>query len=83
MLTPLHRLIFKQKVGERGNLSQSALHDFHQRTGIIFFSQVARNAVSCWNTYKPCTPENNGIVDQNDTTLNYPVDLNVSKFLLH
>ncbi|KAG4067352.1 hypothetical protein HA402_000343 [Bradysia odoriphaga] len=65
-----------KKVGERGHLSQSALHDFHQRTGIIFFSQIARHGVSCWNTHKPCTPENNGLVDQN-ATINYPVDLNI------
>ncbi|KAJ6628025.1 L-dopachrome tautomerase yellow-f2 [Pseudolycoriella hygida] len=68
-----------KKIGERGNLSQSALHDFHQRSGIIFFSQIARNAVSCWNSQKPCTPENNVIVDQNDVTMNYPVDLNIDK----
>lgn len=45
----------------------------------MFFSQIAKNAVSCWNSNTPYTPENHAIVDQNDTTMNYPVDLTVGQ----
>lgn len=58
--------------------SQSAMHDFDLRSGIMFYSQVGINGVSCWNSAKPYTPRNHEILDHDDVTMVYPSDLNVS-----
>lgn len=60
--------------------TQSAMHDFDQQSGIMFYSQVAVNGVSCWNTAKPYTPQNHALLERNDETMIYPGDLNVINF---
>ncbi|KAJ6636654.1 L-dopachrome tautomerase yellow-f, partial [Pseudolycoriella hygida] len=65
------------KLGNRGPLSQSTLHDFDDKTGSVFFALIAKSAVSCWNSKTLLTPESQGIVAQDDHTMNYPVDLSV------
>lgn len=54
------------------------MHDFDEKTGVIFFSLIAKSAISCWNSNTRYTPENHAIIAQNDATMNYPVDLQVS-----
>lgn len=61
----------------RGVNSQSAMHDYDPRTGIIFYSQVAINGVSCWNTALPFSAQNHALIDQNNEKMIYPSDLNV------
>lgn len=68
---------FLQAIGVRGEHTQSAMHDFDPTTGVIFFSQVATNGVSCWNTKKPLVPENFVQLQRNNDTMIYPADLNV------
>lgn len=59
--------------------TQSAMHDFDSQSGIVFYSQVAVNGVSCWNSAKPYTPQNHALLERNDVTMIYPCDLNVTK----
>lgn len=59
-------------MGERGINGQSAMHDFDANTGIMFYSQVALNGFSCWNSAKPYTPENHAVLERNDVTMIYP-----------
>lgn len=65
-------------IGNRGNRSQSTMHGVHQKTGIMFFAEINKNAVSCWNTKIPLSPPNIGQIAQDDVNLIYPSDLNVS-----
>lgn len=68
-----------QWLGMRGPNTQSAMHYFDHSNGVIFYSQVGTNAISCWNTAKPFTPQNHVILAQNNQTMIYPGDLNVKQ----
>lgn len=65
--------------GTRGPLTQSSMHQYDQRNGIMMYTQVARNAVACWNSQKPYTAENIGLVAQSNETMIYPSDLKVDR----
>lgn len=67
------------KLGDRGMNTQSAMHDFDQQSGVVFYSQVAVNGISCWNSAKPYTPQNHALLERNDVTMIYPGDLNVDE----
>lgn len=63
-------------------MAQSAMHVFDKQTGVIFFSQVATNAIACWNTAKPLTQSNIAIIARDDTLMIYPADINVCKLII-
>lgn len=65
-------------LGSRGDRTNSATHLYDHNTDVIFFTELQRNAVSCWNTKTPMNPSNVHIVYQDNTTLIYPVDMMVS-----
>ena len=54
------------------------MHDYDSKTGIIFYSQVALNGAACWNTNTEFSPKNHVLLDQSESKMIYPVDLNVS-----
>lgn len=54
------------------------MHGIHQKTGIMFFAEINKNAVSCWNTKSPLQPLKVDEIVQDDVNLIYPSDLNVS-----
>lgn len=54
------------------------MHDFDQQSGVILFSQIGKNGLSCWNTEMPLNPTNAPLVAQDHEHLVYPADLNVS-----
>jgi len=64
------------KLGDRGMNTQSAMHDFDQQSGIMFYSQVAINGISCWSSDRQYIPQNHALLDRNDVTMIYPADLN-------
>lgn len=68
-------------LGIRGPNSQSTMHSFDESTGVIFYAQIHKNGVACWNTEKPASPENLILIDQDDDAMIYPCDLNVKPFL--
>lgn len=43
--------------------------------GIMFFNLIDRNAVGCWHSIKPYSPENHAIVDRDDVALIFPSDV--------
>lgn len=59
------------------------MHDFDEKSGILIFSQISKNGLSCWNSAMPLTPTNNPLIIQNNATMTYPADLNVSRIQLH
>lgn len=68
-------------IGQRGPNSQSGTHYFDERTNVLFFAEMQKNAVTCWNVMNPLKASNIQIVEQNNATLIYPVDLEVKIFI--
>lgn len=64
-------------VGERGPKSQSTAEFYDSHTDNIFYTQINRDAIGCWNINKPYTPENQGVVDSDSNSLVFPNDLKV------
>jgi dopachrome tautomerase len=64
-------------IGQRGPDSQSGNHHFDAQTKVMFFAEMQKNAISCWNIRDPLKGSNIHIVAQNNSTMIYPVDLTV------
>ncbi|GAB0088345.1 L-dopachrome tautomerase yellow-f2 [Sergentomyia squamirostris] len=64
-------------LGKRGDNKQSTLHGFDETTGVMFYAEIGRNAVGCWNTDKVFAPENFDTVKQDKDFFIYPSDLSV------
>lgn len=64
-------------MGDRGTNSQSSAEFFDQETGIIFYTQVNKDGIGCWNTAKPLTQDTQGLVDSDSDALIFPNDLKV------
>ncbi|XP_037948418.1 L-dopachrome tautomerase yellow-f2-like isoform X2 [Teleopsis dalmanni] len=64
-------------LGNRGINKQSTMHEYDERTGIIFYDEIHRNGVGCWNTRKPFSAENHGTVAQDEARMIYPSDLTI------
>lgn len=54
------------------------MHVYDKHTGIIFYSQVSLNGIGCWDTTLPLNEENFHLIAQDNTTMIYPGDINVS-----
>jgi hypothetical protein len=65
--------------GERGPKSQATAEFFDPQTNAIFYTQVNRDAIGCWNTKKPFNPNNQGLVDSDSNALVFPNDLKVDR----
>lgn len=68
-------------IGDRGYNSQSSTSGI-TRNGVMFYTQVHRDNIGCWDTAKPYTRANLGLLfDQNDdafsTLVQFPNDLKV------
>lgn len=64
-------------LGERGMNSQSTAEFYDPSTNVIFYTQVNRDAIGCWNIKKDYIPANQGIVDSDSVSLVFPNDLKV------
>ncbi|KAG5680008.1 hypothetical protein PVAND_009541 [Polypedilum vanderplanki] len=62
-------------LGSRGLNSQSSSEVYDAITNVIFYTQINRNAIGCWNIKKPYISENQGIVANDDEVLIFPNDL--------
>lgn len=65
-------------LGDRGENSQSTMHSFHQSSNVIFFADIGRDAISCWNTDKPLTTDNVEILARDEDKMSYPSDLHIT-----
>ncbi|XP_055919944.1 protein yellow-like [Eupeodes corollae] len=66
-------------IGTRGRLGQSSTSGI-DRNQVMFFTQVHRDAIGCWDTRKPYTPSNHGQVGAANTSLiQFPNDLKVDQ----
>uniref|UniRef100_S4PXQ8 Yellow-fa n=1 Tax=Pararge aegeria TaxID=116150 RepID=S4PXQ8_9NEOP len=65
-------------VGNRGENSQSTMHGYHQKSNVVFFAEIGRDAVSCWNSGSVLNPSNIAILARDRLRLSYPSDLHVT-----
>ncbi|XP_048484861.1 protein yellow [Plutella xylostella] len=63
-------------LGDKGPQTQTSASFYDPKTKVLFYSQVNRNGVGCWNTEKPFTTENNALVFS-DPKFEFPNDLKV------
>lgn len=66
-----------QVLGSRGTNHQSTMHEYDPQTDVIFYAEIQRNGVGCWNTNKPFSAANHGVVAQDAQRMIYPSDLTV------
>lgn len=66
-------------LGDRGTKSQATAEFYDEKTDVIFYTQINRDAIGCWNINKPYTPENQGLVDSDSHKLVFPNDLKVDE----
>lgn len=69
-------------LGDRGQNSQSSAEFYDSSTGVIFYTQVNKDAIGCWDTRSKLTADNQGLVDSDSDTLIFPNDLKVFNFML-
>ncbi|XP_017039980.1 L-dopachrome tautomerase yellow-f-like [Drosophila ficusphila] len=66
-------------LGSRGPSTQSTMHKYDPETCVVFFAEVQKNGVGCWNTEKPFSPETHGSVYSNAEKMIYPSDLTIDE----
>lgn len=47
--------------------------------GIMLFNLIDQNAVGCWHTSMPYTPQSHGVVDRDDDGLIFPADVKIDE----
>lgn len=66
-------------LGSRGSKSQSSSQVFDRLTGVVFYTQINRDAIGCWNTLKPYTRENQGLVASDGEFLIFPNEVRIDE----
>ncbi|XP_011300266.1 protein yellow [Fopius arisanus] len=61
--------------GNKGAKSQGTSSAIDSETGIIYFTQVNKNAVACWDTHEQLNPDTFRVVAQDDNDLVFPNDI--------
>uniref|UniRef100_A0A240PJW5 Uncharacterized protein n=1 Tax=Anopheles atroparvus TaxID=41427 RepID=A0A240PJW5_ANOAO len=64
-----------ETLGERGPATQSTMHHYDAGTGVVFYAEVNRNAIGCWNTKQVYGADNHAVVHLDNRELIYPTDL--------
>lgn len=64
-------------MGDRGPNSQSSAEFYDPESGVIFYTQVNKDGVGCWNTAKQLNIDTQGLVDSDSDALVFPNDLKV------
>ncbi|KAB0802550.1 hypothetical protein PPYR_04736 [Photinus pyralis] len=62
----------------RGQQTQASASDLHRTSGILFLGLVNQNALACWNSFTPATPDNFDIIYKDDQKFQYPCDVKIS-----
>ncbi|CAO1395766.1 unnamed protein product [Diamesa tonsa] len=67
-------------LGCRGPNSQSSIEVFHPETDVIFYTQINKDAIGCWNIKKNYEMDTQGLVDSDSHTLVFPNDLKIDRY---
>ncbi|XP_031629351.1 L-dopachrome tautomerase yellow-f2-like [Contarinia nasturtii] len=66
-------------VGDRGSNGQSTASFLDEKSNVLFYAQVNKDAVYCWNANKPYNWNTQGLVDMNSDSLVFVNDLKVDR----
>ncbi|XP_023170173.2 protein yellow [Drosophila hydei] len=64
-------------IGDRGMNGQSTAESYDKETGVLFYTQVNKDAIACWNVKRPYTADTQGLIESDSHTLVFPNDLKV------
>ncbi|XP_049866535.1 protein yellow-like [Pectinophora gossypiella] len=64
-------------LGDKGERTQASASYYDPKTQVLFYTQVNRDGVGCWNTNKPFTVENNALLFSDASLYEFPNDLKV------
>ncbi|KAL4720742.1 hypothetical protein ACJJTC_018282, partial [Scirpophaga incertulas] len=73
-------------IGDRGEMTQSTMHDYHPGTNVIFYAEIGRDAVTCWNAGKVLRSSNVGVLGRHPQRLSYPagnITMNIQKLFIN
>lgn len=66
-----------QLLGERGPNGQSSASYYDENTKVLFYTQVNKDSIQCWNSENAYTPDTQGIVESDSDALEFPNDLKI------
>lgn len=67
-------------LGSRGKNGHASASFLHEKTGILFYTQVIKNAIGCWNINKtPYIERNQGLAYSDNITMIFPNDVKVDR----
>ncbi|CAH2075380.1 unnamed protein product, partial [Iphiclides podalirius] len=66
-------------LGDRGLNTQSTSSFYDESKHVLFYTQIARDGLGCWNSQKPYTPENNPLLFSDPELFEFPVDLKLDE----
>lgn len=64
-------------IGDRGDESQSSASFIQEDSGVMFYTQLQKDGVYCWNTNKDLVPENLVEIASDNDTMIFTNDLKV------
>lgn len=64
-------------VGDRGPNGYSTTEVLDEKSDVIFFTQVAKHGIGCWNIRTPLNEKTAILVDQDDVALIMPIDISL------
>lgn len=64
-------------VGDRCVNGQATSEVYDKNTGVIFYTQVQKDAIGCWNINDEYTPDTQGLVDSDSNALVFPNDMKI------
>lgn len=70
-------------LGNRGPNGQSTTEQIDLQSNVMFYTQVNKDSIQCWNTNKIYTQDNQGIVDSDSEKLVFPNDLKIDNGILY
>lgn len=69
-------------IGRRGRNTQSNMFEYDETTDVIFYTQIQKYGIACWNPNSPLKPSSFILLDQNEQAMIYPSDLSVNIYFL-
>ncbi|XP_022913148.2 protein yellow [Onthophagus taurus] len=76
--TPGNYYAFKV-LGDKGDDSQTSASDFDPNSEVLFFTQLQKDGVACWNTKKVLAPENVALVAEDGERLVFTNDIKLAR----
>ncbi|XP_049700777.2 L-dopachrome tautomerase yellow-f2 [Helicoverpa armigera] len=66
-------------IGDRGPKTQATACDIDPATNVLFYTQVCKNGLGCWNLDKPFSRENTPLILSDCNLMEFPNDVKADK----